>query len=89
MAQLVGTAAGSYFGPAGAMAGSLAGAYVDRLNFGGGTQKQQGPQLTDLLIQNASYGQPTRTPSRESGLRQGTDVDAKRKRSRPAVPGAS
>jgi hypothetical protein len=62
MAQLVGTAGamlGSYFGgPIGGMLGSMAGAAIDRALFPAEAQKQVGPQLGELTVQNASYGVP-------------------------------
>jgi len=67
MAQLAltvaGSAVGSYFGGPiggmiGAQLGSMAGALIDQAIFGASAIKQTGPRVNDLLVQNASYGQP-------------------------------
>ncbi len=67
MAQMALTVAGSAAGTAiggpvggmiGGMIGSMAGALIDQAIFGSSAQKQVGPRVNDLLVQNASYGQP-------------------------------
>src|SRR6266540_4645754 len=60
---MAGSAVGSYFGgPIGGMIGgtigSMAGALIDNAIFGSSAQKVKGPRVNDLLVQNASYGQP-------------------------------
>jgi hypothetical protein len=42
----------------GGMLGSMAGALIDQAIFGSSAQKQKGPRVNELLVQNASYGQP-------------------------------
>src|SRR5512132_4708893 len=60
---MAGSAVGSYSGGPiggmiGAQLGSMAGALIDQAIFGGSAIKQKGPRVNDLLVQNASYGQP-------------------------------
>ena len=60
---IAGSAVGSYFGGPiggmiGAQLGSMAGALIDQAIFGSSAIKQKGPRVNDLLVQNASYGQP-------------------------------
>src|SRR5512132_4092967 len=60
---MAGSAVGSYFGGPiggmiGAQLGSMAGALIDQAIFGSSAQKVKGPRVNDLLVQNASYGQP-------------------------------
>lgn len=55
MASIVLGVAGSYFGgPIGGMAGAFIGGLIDNALM----PKQKGPQLTDLQVTGASYGQP-------------------------------
>src|SRR6266542_884635 len=60
---IAGSAVGGYFGGPiggmiGAQLGSMAGALIDQAIFGSSAQKVKGPRVNDLLVQNASYGQP-------------------------------
>ena len=60
---IAGSAIGGYFGgPYGAMAGGMIGGMIggviDQTVLAAPGPKVRGPRLTDLLIQNASYGQP-------------------------------
>ena len=60
---IAGSAIGGYFGGPiggmiGAQLGSMAGALIDQAIFGSSAIKQKGPRVNDLLVQNASYGQP-------------------------------
>jgi Putative phage tail protein len=58
MATLILQAIGSAIaGPIGAAIGAIAGTVIDRAIIGGPNVQREGPRLTDLTVQNSSYGE--------------------------------
>jgi hypothetical protein len=58
MATLILQALGSAIaGPLGAAIGAVAGTVIDRAIIGGPNVQREGPRLTDLTVQNSSYGE--------------------------------
>jgi Putative phage tail protein len=58
MATLILQAIGSVIaGPIGAAIGAIAGTVIDRAIIGGPNAQREGPRLTDLTVQNSSYGE--------------------------------
>jgi hypothetical protein len=58
MATLILQAVGSAIaGPIGAAIGAIAGTVIDRALIGGPSVKREGPRLTDLTVQNSSFGE--------------------------------
>jgi hypothetical protein len=58
MATLIFQAIGSAIaGPIGAAIGAIAGTAIDRAIIGGPNIQREGPRLTDLTVQNSSYGE--------------------------------
>jgi hypothetical protein len=58
MATLILQAVGSAVaGPIGAAIGAIAGSFIDRAIIGGPNVQREGPRLSDLSVQNSSYGQ--------------------------------
>ena len=59
MATIILQAVGSYLaGPVGAAIGAIAGTAIDRALIGGPRVTREGPRLSDLSVQNSSFGEP-------------------------------